>query len=837
MGSDFSKKILDFVYGVCLNHPFIVMGVWIIGALSGAYFGMDLPNYCIFSFDPPSGSPSYDSYNKITKYFPDFVFKDYEIIVIETGNEVNVINKDTEKLLIEINETLWNKINTNYNILDSFSTYFDIYISESDPIYPLYKQKFVNPSNNTMICFISININNIEQDIINGFINELISKLSTYNNHYGSTDYTMLSLTGAMTMWDQGMTQIQNDMTTKDMMMTPFIFVLMMYVIGSYKFIFIIVPILIMSVSISMSSFVPFAKYNILKLNPLVPSLMLFLCLALSVDYSMFLLSRFTSEIKKGSSVPDAVHEMIRYSAHVVVLSGMVLIVSYIGVAFIPFAGMDSLGYGAIFTIFFSVIINITFTSSVLLAFPKYFGELRCKMCCKRCRDKQTQGTYYLNNFEPKNALLPVPDDSSLQVTTYDPINDNMISQSHPSHPSMYIRTHKDHKNAQNWYFILTSITTTSPWNYIIPIIIYIAMSPAIYILFTQYKYSMDFTAYFPTDSSSVKAYKQMMISFPAGDLWPYYILGITNNKTNPYQQIWTDQFFQSFCYSTQTILNNGYNIPADQFHSVMYSPNITVNISSNGTIINYNISNNEIFCFNQHYEYNNKSYSMVNEIEFIYQNGTNYINKTDPYYMYYEYINLFMETLISDSQTASLISFIPSFNPLLQSAVQPSRDMRSLIDNINKNETWSNITKLYIHNSLYWQIDSLDETYDRMPYMMGIIIVIIFILIGIMFKAYFLPLRLFFVIIIPIAFVYGIAVGIYVIGWLDWLNWNSLHSTDGIVWMIPCISITILMGLAMDYEIFLFSRIIEYRYKGYSTRAAIILGCANTGPIISSAG
>ncbi len=119
---------------------------------------------------------------------------------------------------------------------------------------------------------------------------------------------------------------------------------------------------------------------------------------------------------------------------------------------------------------------------------------------------------------------------------------------------------------------------------------------------------------------------------------------------------------------------------------------------------------------------------------------------------------------------------------------------------------------------------------------MIGIVI-LIFILIGVIFKAIFLPIRLLFVVIVPIRFVYGLCVGVYILGWMNAFKWDSVQSSDGIIWMIPCISITILMGLAMDYEIFLFSRVFEYRYKGYNDRASIILVVANTGPIITSAG
>eukprot|EP01084_Bolivina_argentea_P236575 397745_1 len=389
------------------------------------------------------------------------------------------------------------------------------------------------------------------------------------------------------------------------------------------------------------------------------------------------------------------------------------------------------------------------------------------------------------------------------------------------------------HENAQNWYFKLTQFTTKSPWKYIVPLCVYGLMTPVIYILFTKYQYSMDFTDFFPTDSSSVDAWNQMSDKFPPSVLMPYYLLGVTNDKTDENKQIWSNEFFETMCYATNEIMNK-YSISSIHFHSAMYSPNV----SWNGEPLNpifYNISKTEIFCFNQNITYRKKTYNIINEMKYLYQNGSNDININQT--QWYLYFDEYMEQMISETQTASIISFLVPWNPMLQLSVQPSRDLRTLINNINNNISISKTTKFYLHNSLYWQIDSMDETYRKMPWMMCIIVGGIFLMIGLMFKSFFLPFRLFFAIVIPITFVYGLAVGVFVIGWLDFLNWNSMHSGDGIIWMGPPVTITILMGLAMDYEIFLFSRVFEYRYKGYTTRASIILGVSNTGPIISSAG
>ncbi|ETO23763.1 hypothetical protein RFI_13414 [Reticulomyxa filosa] len=124
------------------------------------------------------------------------------------------------------------------------------------------------------------------------------------------------------------------------------------------------------AIVISFAFYLPFAKYW-LQINPFAPSIMMFLAMALSVDYSMFLLSRFAAEIRK-----KAVKQMLAYSGHVVLLSGVVLMVSYFGLVFFPVAGMNTSGYGAVIAIACCIVINISLTASCILQFPVFYGNL-----------------------------------------------------------------------------------------------------------------------------------------------------------------------------------------------------------------------------------------------------------------------------------------------------------------------------------------------------------------------------------------------------------------------------------------------------------------------------
>lgn len=283
------------------------------------------------------------------------------------------------------------------------------------------------------------------------------------------------------------------------------------------------------------------------------------------------------------------------------------------------------------------------------------------------------------------------------------------MSVQHESINQSYVTSHdtnsvfpeedlREHLDSKNCYFRLASLATKSPWKYILPISVYLLMSPAIYVLFKDYQYSMDFTAYFPTDSSSVKAYNEMLASFPPSDMMPYYVLGVTEEDRHGHRpQIWTESFFRSMCDVTRRIIPK-YNMSSIEFHSVAFAPNVSYSLDhSDPTKSNWSISQNEIFCFDQDEIYKG--------IQVLYQNGSAYLNESGEYWYYYEYIESFLDNFVSESQTASLISFTPPFNPLLSTSIQPSRDLRDLVDDLNKEPAISNVTKMYVHSTFYWQV------------------------------------------------------------------------------------------------------------------------------------
>ena len=133
--------------------------------------------------------------------------------------------------------------------------------------------------------------------------------------------------------------------------------------------------------------------------------------------------------------------------------------------------------------------------------------------------------------------------------------------------------------------------------------------------------------------------------------------------------------------------------------------------------------------------------------------------------------------------------------------------------------------------------VDSIDSVYAFFPIEIGVVLAVVLLLVGLAFKSLLVPLRSIFSISMTLAFVYGLSTLIYEKGILSWLNFAPLGKYDAIIWLPPVVSFAIIVGIAVDYDVFLLVRIKEFRMEGYSTHDSVVLGIQKTGTIITSAG
>lgn len=133
-------------------------------------------------------------------------------------------------------------------------------------------------------------------------------------------------------------------------------------------------------------------------------------------------------------------------------------------------------------------------------------------------------------------------------------------------------------------------------------------------------------------------------------------------------------------------------------------------------------------------------------------------------------------------------------------------------------------------------QADAKAVVMQSMPVYIGVSLVVIMSVVFCMYGSVVLPLRLGFALLFTLAATYGVVVLIYQTPLLHGI-FPWLAKYDGICFQVVPIATCVAVALGLDYDIFLISRILEYRLQGLSHTHAVVKGVARTGGIISGAG
>ncbi|MBZ4487481.1 MMPL family transporter [Microbacterium sp. cx-55] len=114
------------------------------------------------------------------------------------------------------------------------------------------------------------------------------------------------------------------------------------------------------------------------------------------------------------------------------------------------------------------------------------------------------------------------------------------------------------------------------------------------------------------------------------------------------------------------------------------------------------------------------------------------------------------------------------------------------------------------------------------------VIVVISIILLIVLFRSLLIPVIATLGFLLSVGASFGASVAVFQWGWLDPLI--AAPQGDPMLSLLPLLLVGVLFGLAMDYQVFLVSRIQEMHRKGMDPKAAIREGFARSGPVLVAA-
>ncbi|MBO9522174.1 MAG: MMPL family transporter [Nocardioidaceae bacterium] len=130
--------------------------------------------------------------------------------------------------------------------------------------------------------------------------------------------------------------------------------------------------------------------------------------------------------------------------------------------------------------------------------------------------------------------------------------------------------------------------------------------------------------------------------------------------------------------------------------------------------------------------------------------------------------------------------------------------------------------------------VDLLASIKSHLPWMLGIIAVVMMVLLFLAFGSLVLPIKAIAMNLLSISASFGVITWIFADGHLQGLlGYTSTGFLDATQ---PIFMLAILVGLSMDYEVFLLSRVREQWDKTHDNTEAVAVGVQKTGRIITSA-
>jgi RND superfamily putative drug exporter len=122
----------------------------------------------------------------------------------------------------------------------------------------------------------------------------------------------------------------------------------------------------------------------------------------------------------------------------------------------------------------------------------------------------------------------------------------------------------------------------------------------------------------------------------------------------------------------------------------------------------------------------------------------------------------------------------------------------------------------------------------DRLPWFIGAVLVLSFLLLMVVFRSLLVPLKAVIMNLLSVGAAYGILVAVFQWGWGDSLL--GVGREGPIEAWIPIMLFAVIFGLSMDYEVFLLSRIREEYDRTHDNGTAVANGLAVTARVITAA-
>jgi uncharacterized membrane protein YdfJ with MMPL/SSD domain len=183
-----------------------------------------------------------------------------------------------------------------------------------------------------------------------------------------------------------------------------------------------------------------------------------------------------------------------------------------------------------------------------------------------------------------------------------------------------------------------------------------------------------------------------------------------------------------------------------------------------------------------------------------------------------------------NDSGEITVVSVTPASSPASDSTKDLVSHLRSKADEL---EAKADIRAL-VTGTTALNIDAADTLSAALPKYIAVVMGLALILLMLVFRSILVPLKACAGFLLSIAASMGLVVWVFQDGHL--MNLFGVASANPIVSFLPVLLIGILFGLAMDYEVFLVTRMRENFVHTGKARESVVTGFGQSGRVVTAA-
>ena len=176
----------------------------------------------------------------------------------------------------------------------------------------------------------------------------------------------------------------------------------------------------------------------------------------------------------------------------------------------------------------------------------------------------------------------------------------------------------------------------------------------------------------------------------------------------------------------------------------------------------------------------------------------------------------------------------IASVTPTSSPASDATKELVALIREKARTVTAGTGIDAYVTGATALNIDTNDTLTDALPRYVAVVVGLALLLLTMVFRSILVPLKAAVGFLLSIAASLGVTVWIFQDGNLA--DVFAVGQTGPIVSFLPVLLIGILFGLAMDYEVFLVSRMRENYVHTDRARESIVTGYGQSGRVVAAA-